>query len=204
MAKPTCRVCHRRNGRHWPGCDRPPAIHRWTKGEIELVARLANDGYSVAQIASVTGWPKGVLHFQCQRHGIKTYWHELQWTKNDDHFLKNQKHRGWKWCAEQMGRTRWAVHARVKKLGIQNKMLSADDLVVVRSLHANGATTTVIGEHLGVTAFCIGCTLKKLGLVANPRDEKKKRESVKKMMAMRLQTEFSLLTGILEGKEKDG
>src|SRR5687768_1039345 len=74
-----------------------------------------------------------------------------EWTKEQDAFLRAHADKGWPWCAAEMGRSVISIYNRVRRLGIQRRMLSEDDLEQIKRLHGMGLSTFEIAAQLGVS-----------------------------------------------------
>lgn len=83
---------------------------------------------------------------------------------HDDHksFLAANRHRGWQWCASQLGTTLTSVRSQARRWGLSRQHLTS--FASLRRLYDQGFTTREIGERLGVSDECIRVHLIRMGL----------------------------------------
>lgn len=90
---------------------------------------------------------------------------------DEDAFLVENRHRGWVWCAQQLGRPVTAIRSRAVRIGIQNKPRAAASEEKIKTLWEHGRSNTDIAERLGISTECVRKHLRELGLATNPRNE---------------------------------
>lgn len=155
---------------------------RWTELELQFL-RNNYRKKSTAEIAAVLGRGQSAVVAKITKLGISYMKNpsgsNIRWTPEADQFLRDHADNGWQWCADKMGRTVTSIHNRVRRLGIQLKMLKAGDLEKVRQFHRQGLVAREIGERLGVTDECIRRWLKLWKLPMNRRDEKNRMQSLR-------------------------
>lgn len=106
----------------------------------------------------------------------------LWWTAEQDQFLRDNRAKGWRWCAVQLRKPLNGIYARAKRLGIQHKHLKAKDRKRMLQLHAKGWQNPRIGKALGVSHECIRMNLLALGMRGNPRDERKRMKTLRQTL----------------------
>lgn len=160
-----------------PGPRRP-----WTTSELDYL----RDNYRIGNIEELAkALGRGFAATVAQITKMELYKQAAWWTPERDQFLRDNADKGWSWCARELGRPIGAIYNRVRRLGIQLKMLKASDLERLRELHSQGLVAREIGEQLGVTDECVRRWLAIWKLPMNKRDEAKRMASLEQSFVNR-------------------
>jgi hypothetical protein len=158
---------------------------RWTERDVAFLR--ANYGVlATSQIAEALGRGFPAVTAKITLLGLARI-HE--WTPEQDAFIRKHADKGWAWCAKELGRSIVSVYNRVRRLGIQLKMLGDGDLKTVRELHSQGMTTFEIGEQIGVSGECIRFWERRLKLPSNPRNERKRMDTQRRNLKAKYSVE---------------
>jgi hypothetical protein len=122
----------------------------WTDAD-SLFLRVHHGKVRIATLARCLHRGVPSLYVKIRKLGLIRHW-----TAKEDQFLRD--HRGdWPYCAVQLNRTVISIYNRVRRLGIQNKMLCSADMRRLKRLAALGMSTGEIGEaHVAECGEALG------------------------------------------------
>jgi len=149
---------------------------RWSADERAFVLENFKK-MSYRQIAKRLGRGEAATAAMALKLGlIKKYW-----TPEEENFLRDNYHRGLNWCAERLGRSRFAVCIRGKSIGLQiNKRWSKADVARIYSLHAKGLSNAEISESVGCGPQVVRGYLILRGLASNPVNKRRAYEKIRR------------------------
>lgn len=143
----------------------------WTEGEVAFL-RANYRRMTPKEIGLALGrGPRAAIPMITK---LRLWADKHQWLPEHDEFLRANAGKGWPWCAKEMGRTVISIYNRVRRIGLQLKMLKQGDLDLLRKLCQQGKSNVEIGEVLGVTDECVRRWRNLWKLPMHKRDEKKR------------------------------
>jgi RNA polymerase sigma-32 factor len=163
-----------------------PSGSRWSPAEIAYVGKHFFEG-RLTDLASKINRPYGSLIVVAR--ALKLWKPRFAWTSERDDFLRANQGDGWARCAAVLGCTTTAVYNRVRRLGIQYRILTPSEHARLKELHAAGLGNTDIAERLGVSSECVRQTLLRFDTKANGRNEARRMANLRETLKRRYGTE---------------